>query len=80
MRKVGKDVSEAIFEPPNCTALFCGRIPKTGVLVRMGPILDGVSEHMQDYPDDRRFLPSDQQQPTREDVVAALRDSAPRCW
>ena len=75
LRKVGKDVSEAIFEKPNCTAHFGGRIPKTGVLVRMGRILDGVSEHMQDFPDDRRFVPSDQQQPTRADVVAALRDS-----
>jgi myo-inositol-1-phosphate synthase len=75
LRKVGKDVSEAIFEKPNCTAHFGGQIPKTGVLVRMGPILDGVSEHMQDFPDDRRFLPSDQLQPSREDVIAALRDS-----
>ncbi|HXK21340.1 MAG TPA: inositol-3-phosphate synthase [Myxococcota bacterium] len=75
LRKVGKDVAEAIFEKPNCTARFGGRIPKTGVLVRMGRILDGVSEHMQDFPDDRRFVPSDQQQPTRADVVAALRDS-----
>jgi myo-inositol-1-phosphate synthase len=23
VRKVGKDVSEAIFEPPNCTTVFC---------------------------------------------------------
>jgi myo-inositol-1-phosphate synthase len=75
LRKVGKDVAEAIFEKPNCTQRFCERIPKTGVLVRMGPMLDGVSEHMQDYPDDRRFLASDQQQPTREDVIQALRDS-----
>jgi myo-inositol-1-phosphate synthase len=75
LRKVGKDVAEAIFEKPNCTQRFCERIPKTGVLVRMGRVLDGVSEHMQDYPDDRRFIASDQQQPSREDVVEALRDS-----
>jgi myo-inositol-1-phosphate synthase len=75
LRKVGKDVAEAIFEKPNCTLRFCERIPKTGVLVRMGRVLDGISPHMQDFPDDRRFLASDQQQPSREDVVAALRDS-----
>ena len=75
LRKVGKDVAEAIFEKPNCTQRFCERIPKTGVLVRMGPVLDGVSEHMQDYPDDRRFIASDQQPPSREDVIEALRDS-----
>ncbi len=75
LRKVGKDVAEAIFEKPNCTTRFCERIPKTGVLVRMGRVLDGVSEHMQEFSDDRRFLSSDQQEPTREDVIAALRDS-----
>jgi myo-inositol-1-phosphate synthase len=75
LRKVGKDVSEAIFEKPNCTARFAERIPKTGVIVRMGPILDGVSEHMQEFPDDRRFIASDQQPPSRQDVVDALRDS-----
>src|SRR5207249_11820758 len=34
LRKVGKDVAEAIFEKPNCTTVFCDRVPKTGVLVR----------------------------------------------
>ena len=48
LRKVGKDVSEAIFEKPNCTAVFCERVPKTGVRVRMGRVLDGVSEHFVD--------------------------------
>jgi len=42
VRKVGKDVSEAIFEPPNCTTVFCGNLPKAKVVVRMGRILDGV--------------------------------------
>jgi myo-inositol-1-phosphate synthase len=37
---VGKDVSEAIFERTNCTTIFCDRIPKTGVRVRMGRVLD----------------------------------------
>jgi myo-inositol-1-phosphate synthase len=75
LRKVGKDVAEAIFEKPNCTQRLCARIPKMGVLVRMGRVLDGVSEHMADFPDDRRFIASDQLQPSREDVVEALRDA-----
>ena len=58
-RKVGKDVSEAIFEKPNCTKIFCSDIPKTGVIVKMGKILDGVADHMKNYPDDQTFLPSD---------------------
>ena len=41
LRKVGKDVSEAIFAPPNCTTVFCGNVSKMGVPVRMGRILDG---------------------------------------
>ncbi|MCH2173063.1 inositol-3-phosphate synthase [Myxococcota bacterium] len=75
VRKVGKDVSEAIFEKPNCTTVFCSEIPKAGVPVRMGRILDGVADHMGDHPDDRAFLPSDATQASREDVVVALRQS-----
>ena len=36
VRKVGKDVAEAIFEAPNCTTVFCERLPKAGVSVQMG--------------------------------------------
>ena len=35
-RKVGKDINEAIFAPPNCTKVFYKDIPKTGVKVVMG--------------------------------------------
>ena len=75
LRKVGKDVAEAIFERPNCTQRFCEDVPKTGVPVRMGRVLDGVSEHFADYPDERRFIVSDQREATRAEVVGALRDS-----
>ncbi len=76
LRKVGKDVAEAIFEKPNCTTQFFSSIPKTGTCVRMGYILDGISEHMSEYPEERRFVVSDQRQPTQEDVVRELRESA----
>jgi myo-inositol-1-phosphate synthase len=75
LRKVGKDVSEAIFEAPNCTAVFCDELPKTGVPVRMGRILDGVADHMKNHANERTFLPSDEEQPTHEEVVGALRKS-----
>jgi myo-inositol-1-phosphate synthase len=75
LRKVGKDVAEAIFEKPNCTAVFCDRVPKTGVRVRMGRVLDGVSDHFESYSEDRRFVVSDQKEATREEVVAELRDA-----
>lgn len=57
-RKVGKDVSEAIFEEPNCTKTFFRDVPKTGVKVKMGNILDGVAGHMKEYPEDKTFSAS----------------------
>jgi len=69
-RKIGKDVSEAIFEKPNCTAIFCGDLPKSGVKVKMGHVLDGVASHMKDYPDDQTFLVSNEKS---VDVTAELK-------
>lgn len=74
-RKVGRDLSEAIFAPPNCTASFCPQIPASGVLVRMGCLLDGVSEHMGDYAEGRTFAPAADPQPSRDEIVQALRTS-----
>jgi len=58
-RKVGKDVSEAMFAAPNCTAVFYPDIPQKGVEVKMGPVLDGVAPHMMNYPEDKRFKAAD---------------------
>lgn len=74
-RKVGRDVSEAIFSPPNCTIVFCKDIHETGVRVRMGKILDGLSPHMREYNDDRTFLPSDEREATLDEVVGVLKES-----
>ena len=71
-RKVGLPVREAVFSAPNCTKKFVENMPPGGPIVRMGPILDGVSPHMADYPDDRVFLPSDEK-PC--DVERVLRES-----
>jgi myo-inositol-1-phosphate synthase len=57
-RKVGKDLSEAIFALPNCTKVFCKDVPDMGVTVQKAPVLDGVANHMKDYPDDRSFVVS----------------------
>jgi myo-inositol-1-phosphate synthase len=72
-RKVGKDVAEAIFAKPNCTAIFCASVEPTGVKVQMGRILDGVAEHMSDYADDRTFVLAEDREATKDEVVAALR-------
>ncbi len=74
-RKVGRDVAEAIFAPPNCTARFCGEVEATGAKVRMGRRLDGVAAHMADYPEERTFLPAEAPEPDREAVVATLRET-----
>jgi myo-inositol-1-phosphate synthase len=68
-RKVGKDVSEAIFAPPNCTAVFCPDVPSTGVKVKMGRVLDGVSEHMKNYEESYTFVVSKEQEATKADIV-----------
>ncbi|MEM2975977.1 MAG: inositol-3-phosphate synthase, partial [Candidatus Bathyarchaeia archaeon] len=46
-KKIGKDLSEAIFIEPNCCTKFA-EVPKTGVKVLPGPILDGVAPHMKE--------------------------------
>lgn len=74
-RKVGKDVSEAIFSPPNCTKVFCEDIPMTGVKVQMGRILDGFAEHMKNYPDQNTFVLAEEKEATQEDIIRTLKES-----
>ncbi len=50
--KVGKDISEAVFAAPNCTYKISD-VEKKGVTVKMGPILDGVTDLTND-----KFKPS----------------------
>ena len=71
-RKVGKLVEEAIFAKPNCTKIFQSALPVSDVVVRMGPILDGVAPHMADFPDDEAFRPSDEKP---VDVTQVLKDA-----
>lgn len=70
-RKVGRPLEEAIFAPPNCTRVFQSQLPKSGVIVQMGPVLDGMAPHMAEYPDDEAFRPSEQEP---VDVAQALKD------
>ncbi len=74
-RKVGKDVSEAIFSPPNCTAVFHKKVPRRGIRVRMGRILDSVAPHMRTYDPRYSFVPASMKEAAQQDVVRALRSS-----
>ncbi len=74
-RKVGKDVNEAIFAQPNCTAIFCDNLPKSNVKVKMSRILDGFSEHMKDYAQKHTFVLSGEKEPTKKEIVKTLKDS-----
>lgn len=75
VRKVGRDLSEAVSALPNCTTVFCQAVPATGIIVYMGCVLDGISEHMRDVDAHRTFVPADRPQPDKDKVVAILKES-----
>lgn len=70
-RKVGRDLSEAIWAAPNCTQKF-EEVPKQNVKVLKGPVLDGVTEHLKKY-----VMVSDDKEIDRvEDAAKILKDNA----
>jgi len=71
-RKVGKDLSEAIFSRPNVLEKFAD-VPRLGVEVMKGPVLDGVAPHMMDFRYGEGFKVDDSQPSV--DVVDVLRES-----
>jgi len=74
-RKVGYDVSEAIFNPPNCTTVFQREVPRLGVKVRKGKVLDGFPEHMKNYPPDQAFVVSDAREDSVDTVAKVLMET-----
>lgn len=65
--KVGRDLSEAIFTPPNCTVKFAD-VPRLGVEVMKAPVLDGLGKYL------KAVIPVDPTQ--REvDVAQVLKDT-----
>jgi myo-inositol-1-phosphate synthase len=45
--KVGRDLADAIYSKPNNTHRFAS-VPKSGVVVRRGPVLDGIGRYLED--------------------------------
>lgn len=74
-RKVGVELSKAIFAKPNCTQVFCDAIPDTGVEVTMGRVLDGVAPHMAEHDDDHTFIISTEKENEKEEIIKVLKDS-----
>jgi myo-inositol-1-phosphate synthase len=73
-RKVGKDISEAIFSAPNNTTIFHADVEHADAKVIRGPVLDGVASHMTKA-GERGFILSDDECPSKSDIVAALKDA-----
>jgi len=71
-RKVGKPLNEAIFSLPNCTKIFNPQVTDSKPVVSMGHRLDGVSDHMRNYPENQTFAVADEK-PC--DVEKVLRES-----
>ena len=65
-KKVGKDLSQAIFERPNNTEKIVD-VPKLDVRVKKGPLLDGIGKYLKDV-----VAVSDQPD---QDVARELKDS-----
>ena len=66
-RKVGRDLSEAIFSGSNCTVKFCD-VPKQGVEVLKAPVKDGVGRYTENS-----FLVDETQKP--QDISEVLKKS-----
>ena len=72
-RKVGQDLSQAVFASPNCTKIFNKKIEQSNILVQMGPLLDGFSNHMKSVESSRTFIVSDHPPLSKQQIIESLR-------
>jgi myo-inositol-1-phosphate synthase len=70
-RKVGRSLDGAAMAAPNNTRAL-HPLPHSDVTVEMGPLLDGVADHMRDYPMEISFTVADR---SPVDVATVLRRS-----
>jgi myo-inositol-1-phosphate synthase len=77
-RKVGRDLSEAIFAEPNCTTVFQRDIPFLNCPVEMGYFIDSIPPQNDDYPESARFRPKanihSSKAKARNAIVRSLRE------
>jgi myo-inositol-1-phosphate synthase len=79
-RKVGMPLEEAVFAAPNCAQVFAPDLPRTGVEVQMGPILDGVAGHMANYPEAEAIRVSERPPVDVADVLRAANTEVLVCY
>lgn len=76
-RKVGRRISEAIYEKPNCNMQHVPIHQMVDTIaegmVWRGPTLDGVAEHMRHLPEDITFVESKQDAITAEEYQELLK-------
>jgi len=77
-RKVGKDVHAAILKSQIVPRYFCPSMPSTTVMVRMGRVLDSISDHMGEYSENRTFIVAKEKEPTKREVIETLKSSEHR--
>jgi myo-inositol-1-phosphate synthase len=70
-KKVGKDVSEAIFSEPNNTIRFAD-VPPGGVMVQRGPTLDGLGRYYRETIEESDAAPVDVANALRRSEVDVL--------
>ncbi len=71
-RKVGATLDVAAMAPPNNTRPLYPKLPRSRVVVEMGPVLDGVADHLHAYPEERTFVVAERRP---VDVAESLRRS-----
>ena len=73
-RKVGMELSKAIFQKPNNTKIFNKSVENTKVIVQMAPTLDGFPKHMLEYEEDLRYVESEKKP---VDIAKVLKETKP---
>ncbi len=74
-RKVGLNLKDAIFAPPNNTIRFFDDF-ETDVSVSMGNVLDGISAHMLSYPEHMSFRVDSRASASQRDICSLPKTAA----
>jgi myo-inositol-1-phosphate synthase len=69
-KKVGKDISDVIFSPPNNTKTF-SEVPNLHAIVNKGPVLDGVSDRMRNVFD----IDNNQKELSKDEIIDIIKDT-----